>query len=112
MSRILAVAYGVTSYLAFLGSFLYAVGFVGNLLVPKSIDSGPKCLLPASVFVNTSLLLLFAVPHNRCSESSRSSHLHSATGRRSDRRASHFFREESCESELNITIKMTHCRER
>ncbi len=40
MKRILAVAYGVASYLAFLAAFLYAVGFVGNLLVPKCIDVG------------------------------------------------------------------------
>jgi protein-S-isoprenylcysteine O-methyltransferase Ste14 len=64
MSRILAVAYGVASYLLFLASFLYAVGFVGNLLVPKSIDSGPTDSLPASVLVDTLLLLLFAVPHS------------------------------------------------
>ena len=49
---------------AFLASFLYAVGFVGNLLVPKSIDSGPKGSLPASVLIDTLLLLLFAVPHS------------------------------------------------
>ena len=49
MSRILALAYGVASYLAFLAAFLYAVGFVGNLLVPKSIDSGPSGSLPAAV---------------------------------------------------------------
>jgi protein-S-isoprenylcysteine O-methyltransferase Ste14 len=64
MSRILAVAYGVASYLLFLASFLYAVGFVGDLLVPKSIDSGPTDSLPASVLVDALLLLLFAVPHS------------------------------------------------
>jgi methanethiol S-methyltransferase len=64
MSRILALAYGVASYLAFLASFLYAVGFVGNLLVPKSIDSGQCDSLPLAVLVDTLLLLLFAVPHS------------------------------------------------
>ena len=64
MSRILALVYGVASYLAFLASFLYAVGFVGNLLVPKSIDSGPSDSLPLAVLVDALLLLLFAVPHS------------------------------------------------
>jgi protein-S-isoprenylcysteine O-methyltransferase Ste14 len=64
MSRILALAYGVASYLLFLAAFLYAVGFVGNFLVPKSIDSGPKGLLPAAVLIDTLFLLLFAVPHS------------------------------------------------
>jgi protein-S-isoprenylcysteine O-methyltransferase Ste14 len=64
MSRTFALAYGVASYLAFLAAFLYAVGFVANLLVPKSIDSGPAGWLPASVLVDTLLLLVFAVPHS------------------------------------------------
>jgi protein-S-isoprenylcysteine O-methyltransferase Ste14 len=62
--RAVVVAYGVASYLVFLASFLYAVGFVGNLLVPKSIDSGASARLPAALLVDTLLLLLFAVPHS------------------------------------------------
>jgi protein-S-isoprenylcysteine O-methyltransferase Ste14 len=64
MSRTLALAYGVASYLAFLAVFLYMAGFVGNLPVPKSIDSGPPSPLPVAVLVDTLLLLLFAVPHS------------------------------------------------
>jgi protein-S-isoprenylcysteine O-methyltransferase Ste14 len=64
MSRALAVAYGVASYLAFLGAFLYAVGFVGNVAVPKSIDSEPEGQLSAAVIVDTLLLFAFAVSHS------------------------------------------------
>lgn len=64
MSRIIYLAYGVASYLAFLASLLYAVGFVGDLPVPKSIDSGPEGSLLIAALIDTLLLLLFAVPHS------------------------------------------------
>ena len=64
MSRTLTLAYGVASYFAFLAAFLYAVGFVGNVIVSKSIDSGPEGSLLTAVIVDTFLLLLFAVPHS------------------------------------------------
>ena len=64
MGRAVAVIYGVAGSLVFLATLLYAVGFVGNLAVPKSIDSGASARLPTAVVVNTVLLLLFAVPHS------------------------------------------------
>jgi protein-S-isoprenylcysteine O-methyltransferase Ste14 len=64
MNRILTLAYGVASYLVFLASFLYAIGFVGNLLVPKSIDSGSGGPMLTAFAVDVLLLGLFAVPHS------------------------------------------------
>jgi len=64
MGRTLALAYGAVSYLVFLASFLYAIGFVGNVFVPKSIDSGMRGSLPVAVFADTLLLALFAIPHS------------------------------------------------
>lgn len=65
MGRILAFIYGAVAYVVFFLTFLYAIGFVGNLLVPKSIDTGP----PAATFtrgliMNLILLSIFAVQHS------------------------------------------------
>ncbi|HMP02769.1 MAG TPA: NnrU family protein [Gemmatales bacterium] len=62
--RVLAVVYGAACYLVFLASFLYAIGFVGNLVVPKSIDKGPQVSLAEALTADLLLLGLFAVQHS------------------------------------------------
>jgi len=62
--RVTAVVYGAACYLVFLAAFPYAIGFVGDFGVPKTIDSGPTGRTMDAVVIDVSLLLLFAVPHS------------------------------------------------
>lgn len=64
MARHLALAYGALNYLVFLVIFLYAVGFVGNLVVPRSVDCGPTTPVGAAFVIDVALLGLFAVQHS------------------------------------------------
>ncbi|MBX7259212.1 MAG: isoprenylcysteine carboxylmethyltransferase family protein [Candidatus Hydrogenedentes bacterium] len=64
MSRVMIFAYGVACYIAFLGSFLYAIGFVANVYVPKSIDSTPTDTFGKALMINVALLMVFALQHS------------------------------------------------
>jgi protein-S-isoprenylcysteine O-methyltransferase Ste14 len=64
MKRVLAAAYGLACYLIFLGTFLYAIGFVENMVVPKPIDSGEVGPVGTALLVDALLLGLFAIQHS------------------------------------------------
>lgn len=59
-----AFGYGVVCYVVFLASFLYAIGFVGNGVVPKAIDTGPAGPASQALLVDVLLLGLFAAQHS------------------------------------------------
>jgi protein-S-isoprenylcysteine O-methyltransferase Ste14 len=62
--RISIFVFGVLSYALFFGVFVYAIGFVTNWLVPKSLDSGPAPSAAIALAVNLGLLGLFAAQHS------------------------------------------------
>ncbi|HEY5931011.1 MAG TPA: methyltransferase [Burkholderiales bacterium] len=64
MKRLAVFTYGVAVYVMFLGVFLYAVGFIGNFLVPGTLDSAPQVPLLQAFLVNVVLLGVFGLQHS------------------------------------------------
>jgi methanethiol S-methyltransferase len=64
MKRYLTISYGAAAYLLFLASFLYLVGFLGNMWLPRTVDHGLSAPLGQAVLVNVLLLGAFGVQHS------------------------------------------------
>jgi protein-S-isoprenylcysteine O-methyltransferase Ste14 len=64
VARILSFCFGLAAYAIFLGTFLYAIGFVAGVAVPKGIDSGEVVPTIEAVIVDILLLSLFALQHS------------------------------------------------
>jgi protein-S-isoprenylcysteine O-methyltransferase Ste14 len=61
---VIALAYGAVCYLAFVATIVYAVGFIGGVAVPKTLDSGVVHGLGETLVVDSALLALFFVQHS------------------------------------------------
>jgi protein-S-isoprenylcysteine O-methyltransferase Ste14 len=64
VGRFLAFVYGFASYAIFLVTFLYAIGFVSGLAVPKTIDSGAVEPMPEALVIDLLLMSVFAIQHS------------------------------------------------
>ncbi|NBC16669.1 MAG: isoprenylcysteine carboxylmethyltransferase family protein [Bacteroidetes bacterium] len=64
MKRALILLYSGACYLLFLGTFLYLLGFLLNVGVPTSIDTGPRGPISKTLLIDVLLLVLFGVQHS------------------------------------------------
>ena len=64
MSRFIAFVYGLASYVVFFVTFLYAIGFVSGIAVPKTVDTGPVEPVTRTLIIDLLLMSVFAVQHS------------------------------------------------
>lgn len=64
LRRVAFFVYGCLCYVVFLATFLYAIGFVGGIAVPRALDGPPSPNLAAALAIDVGLLLLFATQHS------------------------------------------------
>lgn len=65
MTRAAFLVYGIACYLLFLGVYAWLAGFVGNVMVPWSIDApASRFSLPLAAGINLGLLALFGLQHS------------------------------------------------
>lgn len=63
-TRLLGLVYGLISYVVFMGTFLYAIGFVMGVLVPKTVDDGTTGSWSTALMIDLALMSVFAVQHS------------------------------------------------
>ena len=64
MTSLLFTTYGVASYLAFLATFLYMIGFVAGLPLPRTIDLGPSSPADQALAIDAALIAVFGIQHS------------------------------------------------
>lgn len=64
MKKLFVITCGIIAHLAFLVSFIYLIAFVGDIIVPKTINSGTTDLFWKSVFINLGLITVFGLQHS------------------------------------------------
>ena len=64
LKRLSIFAYGIICYAVFFATFLYALGFVGNFWVPRSIDGEPRMYFSTALLIDLTLLGIFAIQHS------------------------------------------------
>jgi protein-S-isoprenylcysteine O-methyltransferase Ste14 len=64
MKKVATLLFGIIAYVVFLAAFLYAIGFTGDMVVPKTINTGTSTNFINALITDLTLLSLFAIQHS------------------------------------------------